>query len=107
MEAMRGANAAPGDGRGSWGCRLCCLLVGAGGDDVAHGESLVAEMAVGRLVVLSRCSSRLVLSRAEPRQFKTISISLPELISHPSAPGPAMSPSPPTSARGRVCLRPA
>lgn len=104
--ARRGANAGPGDGLGRWGRCLCCLLVGAGGDDVAHGESLVAEMVLGRLVVPSRCSSWLALCQAEPLQFKTISLSLPELISHPSAPGPAMSPSHPTSAHGRVCLHP-
>lgn len=53
-------------GGGSWGRRLCRLLVGAGGDDVAHGESLVAEVMVGRSVVPSWCSSRLTLFRAEP-----------------------------------------
>lgn len=44
---MREANVAPCDGRRSWGQRLCPLLVGAGGDDVAHGQSLAAEMAMG------------------------------------------------------------
>lgn len=50
-EVMQGLNVALGDGRGSWGRCLCCLLIGAGGDDVAHGECLVVETVMGRLIV--------------------------------------------------------